>query len=363
MITMSLQSEPKNEILKIQKSNYDKFIELIHNTYIRFVFRKIIFYIIILFVALSLVWFIPRLLPGDPLNSIFSSSGTGTGQWQDQRKAELRKFYGLDKPLLDQFISYWQNLLQFNLGYSFSQVKITVLDSIMPAFYLTMMLVIPVLIVGFFLGNYIGSKAAVYKGTKSKSIYYLGVTFQSAPYYWTALVAMILFFFFDDQLKANIFPSKWYLLSLNYFFQNPIVFLEHYIIPFIVMLLFSTGGWSTGMRAMMLYELDSPYLLYSKQLGFKKSLIEAYARRNAILPQVTGLNLRLNELIGATIIVEYVFNYPGLGRIIVESATSQNYPLIVGSFVVIILVTVIGNFLLDILYGLIDPRIRTGTRN
>ena len=129
------------------------------------------------------------------------------------------------------------------------------------------------------------------------------------------------------------------------------------------MLLFSTGGWATGMRAMMLYELDSPYLLYSKQLGFRKSLIEAYARRNAILPQVTGLNLRLNELIGATLIVEYVFNYPGLGRVIVESATSQNYPLIVGSFIIIILVTVLGNFLLDILYGLIDPRIRTGTRN
>ena len=303
------------------------------------------------------------MMPGDPLNYLFSSSGAGSGQWQDQRKAELRQFYGLDKPLLDQYISYWQNLLQFNFGYTFSQTRITVLNAILPAFYLTMMLVIPTLIIGFFLGNYIGSKAAVYKGTESKLIYYTSITFQSAPYYWTALLAMILFFFFDDQLKIDLFPNKWYLLSLDYFFQNPIVFLQHYIIPFTIMLMFSTGGWSTGMRAMMLYELDAPYLLYSKQLGFKKSLIESYARRNAILPQITGLNLRLNELIGATIIVEYVFSYPGLGRIIVESASSQNYPLIVGSFVIIIMVTVIGNFLLDILYGLIDPRIRTGSRN
>ncbi len=363
MIMMGLQTESETDKPIVEKDLLGKFLGLTSNAYLRFVLRKMVFYIIVLFVSLSLVWLIPRLVPGDPLNSIFSSSGVGTGQWQAQRKAELRQFYGLDKPLLDQFISFWANLLQFNLGYSFSQVKITVLDSIMPAFYLTMMLVIPVLIVGFFLGNYIGSKAAVYEGKTSKSVYYLGITFQSAPYYWTALVAMLLFFFFDDQLKADVFPSKWYLLSLDYFFKNPIVFLEHYIIPFTVMLLFSTGGWATGMRAMMLYELDSPYLLYAKQLGFKKTLIEAYARRNAILPQVTGLNLRLNELIGATIIIEYVFNYPGLGRIIVESATSQNYPLIVGSFVVIILVTVVGNFLLDIFYGLIDPRIRTGSRN
>ena len=362
MIFMTVQAPPQPKVNE-EKSSFEKIYSFTKNTYLRFVIRKFFFYIIILFVALSLVWLIPRLLPGDPLNALFSSSGTGTGQWQAERKAELRKFYGLDKPLLDQFISFWVNLLHFNLGYSFDQVRITVLDSIMPAFYLTMMLVIPVLIIGFFLGNYIGSKAAVYKGKKSKSIYYLSVTFQSAPYYWTALLAVILLFFFDDQLKADIFPSKWYLLSLDYFFKNPIVFLEHYIIPFTVMLMFSTGGWSTGMRSMMLYELDSPYLLYAKQLGFKKSLIESYARRNAILPQVTGLNLRLNELIGATIIIEYVFNYPGLGRIIVESATSQNYPLIVGSFVIIILVTVIGNFLLDVLYGLIDPRIRTGTKN
>lgn len=365
MNLLVLSSNEKVVAESTSNKNYEKFLKFKNNAYVRFVFKKIIFYLIILYVALSLIWLIPRLIPGDPLNAIFSSSGSGSGQWQAQRKAELRKFYGLDKPLLDQYISYWINLLHFDLGYSFELVKIRVTTIIWPAFYMTMLLVIPVLFIGFFLGNYIGSKAAVYKGPKSKSIYYLSITLQSAPYYWTALLAMIFFFYLASDFSINLYPpvSTWNQLSLSWLFSHPLNFLQHYIIPFTIMLIFSTGGWATGMRAMMLYELDSPYLLYAKQLGFKKSKIEAYARRNAILPQVTGLNLRLNELIGATLIVEYVFSYPGLGSIIVESATSQNYPLIIGSFIVIILVTVIGNFLLDILYGLIDPRIRTGSRS
>ncbi|MFX0135502.1 MAG: ABC transporter permease [Candidatus Hodarchaeota archaeon] len=336
------------------------FQKIRENQYLRFVIRKFFFYLIILFVALSITWLIPRLIPGDPLNYLFQQTGTGSIAWVDRRKAELREFYGLDLPVHEQFINFWINMLNFDLGYSFEEIKITVIDRISPFFYMTIILVIPVLIIGFFLGNYIGGKAATSEGLLSKLVYYSGVSLQSAPYYWTALLTMLIFFIIADSIGVKLYPSKWRVLTIEYLFKNPVVFLNHYIIPFSIMLLFTTGGWSTGMRAMMLYEMDSPYLIYSKQLGFKKGLIESYARRNAILPQVTGLNLRLNELIGATLIVEYVFQYPGLGRILIESAQSRNYPLITGSFAVIILITVIGNFLIDILYGFIDPRIRSG---
>lgn len=339
-----------------------KIIKLSQNAYVRFVIKKFIFYAIVLFCALSLVWYIPRLDPTDPLLYLFSS-GT-SGAWAQQRQAQLRSFYGLDKPLLDQFFMYWNNLLHFNLGIQYDPVGSSVISSVMPSFILTMVLVVPVLFIGFFLGNYIGGKAAINKGPGSKLSYYFVVFFQSAPYYWTALGGILLFFWFKDTQGIQLNSTNWaFLTDFNYDLSHPLEFLHMYLIPFIIMLLFSTGGWSTGMRAMMLYELDSPYLLYSKQLGFKKSLLESYARRNAILPQVTGLNLRFNELVGATLIVEYVFNYKGLGTLIVRSAQTHNYPMIIGSFVVIILATVIGNFLLDILYGLIDPRIRTGKQS
>ncbi len=349
---MSVDLNPKKESI---------FKKAKENRYLRFVIRKFFFYIIILFVALSITWLIPRLIPGDPLNFLFRNTGTGNVEWLNRRKAELREFYGLDLPLHEQYINFWINILQFDLGYSFEEVKITVIDRITPGFYMTIILVIPVLILGFFLGNYVGGKAATSEGPLSKLIYYIGVSLQSTPYYWTALSIMIFFFILDDSSGLHFYPAKWEILSIDYLLKKPLVFLNHYIIPFIVMLLFTAGGWSTGMRAMMLYEMDSPYLMYSKQLGFKKGLIESYARRNAILPQVTGLNLRLNELIGATLIVEYVLRYPGLGRILIESAQARNYPLIIGSFAVIILITVIGNFVIDILYGFIDPRIRSGS--
>ena len=185
MILMVTSSQTNTDTTQIPKNIKNKLRKLVNNSYLRFVVRKFIFYLIILFVALSIVWLIPRLVPGDPLNVLFGQSGSGSGDWISIRKAELREFYGLDKPLLDQYISFWTNLLRFDLGYSFEQVKISVVDSVLPAFYLTMMLVIPVLIIGFFLGNYIGSKAAVSKGSRSKVIYYLGITLQSAPYYWT----------------------------------------------------------------------------------------------------------------------------------------------------------------------------------
>ena len=356
---------PTNPIHDSDMTTYSfgkKITKLSQNAYLRFVFKKFIFYCIVLFCALSLVWYIPRLDPTDPLLYLFNSSTTGS--WVQTRQAQLESYYGLDKPLFDQFIQYWWNLLHFDLGIQYDPVGSSVISSLMPSFILTMVLVVPVLFIGFFLGNYIGGKAASNKGIGSKFSYYFVVFFQSAPYYWTALGAILVFFWLNDTQGINLNSTNWaFLTDFNYDLANPLEFLHMYLIPFIIMLLFSTGGWSTGMRAMMLYELDSPYLLYSKQLGFKKSLIESYARRNAILPQVTGLNLRFNELVGATLIVEYVFNYKGIGTLIVRSAQTHNYPMIIGSFVIIILATVIGNFLLDILYGLIDPRIRTGKRS
>lgn len=359
---MDTSSDPIETSEIITQTFGQKTVKLSQNAYLRFVFKKLIFYSIVLFCALSLVWYIPRLDPTDPLLYLFNS-GT-SGSWVQARQKQLESFYGLDKPLQDQFIQFWVNLLHFDLGIQYDPVGTSVISTIMPSFILTMILVVPVLFIGFFLGNYIGGKAAVNKGIGSKISYYFVVFFQSAPYYWTALGAIIVFFWIKDTQGINLNSVNWaFLTDFDYDLANPLEFLHMYLIPFLIMLLFSTGGWSTGMRAMMLYELDSPYLLYSKQLGFKKSLLESYARRNAILPQITGLNLRFNELVGATLIVEYVFNYKGIGTIIVRSAQTHNYPLIIGSFVIIILATVIGNFLLDVLYGLIDPRIRTGKRS
>jgi len=114
------------------------------------------------------------------------------------------------------------------------------------------------------------------------------------------------------------------------------------------------------MRSMIIHEMDSGYVRYSEQLGFKKSTSMSYAKRNAILPQFTGLNLYFNALIGETAILEMIFGWPGVGRTMFDAVFSLDYPLIFGVFIVILVIVILGNFLIDTLYGFLDPRIRAG---
>jgi peptide/nickel transport system permease protein len=111
---------------------------------------------------------------------------------------------------------------------------------------------------------------------------------------------------------------------------------------------------------MTLYELDAGYILYAKQLGFRKNKLMSYASRNAILPQFTGLNVNLNNLIGMTMIIEMVFRWDGVGLLALNAVRSRDYFLILGTFLITMVVVIIGNFLVDIAYGFLDPRIRTG---
>jgi peptide/nickel transport system permease protein len=111
---------------------------------------------------------------------------------------------------------------------------------------------------------------------------------------------------------------------------------------------------------MVTHEMDAGYVRYGEQLGFTKGKLMSYTQRNAILPQLTGLNMVFNGLIGETLILEVVFGWPGLGLLLYEAVFNYDYPLIFGCFMIIIIIIVIGNFLIDILYGFVDPRIRTG---
>jgi peptide/nickel transport system permease protein len=114
------------------------------------------------------------------------------------------------------------------------------------------------------------------------------------------------------------------------------------------------------MRAMTIYERQSDYIYYSQQMGFTRNKLRKYAQRNAILPMITGVPAMFGSLIGQTMLVEYVFGWPGLGTLLFSSVQAVDYPLMQGIFVFAVLVVLIGNFLIDILYGFIDPRIRTG---
>ena len=329
---------------------------LFTHPFVKFVLKKAVFYLIVAFIALTFIFLIPRLMPGDPIDQMIPPGTTDEGRLR--LKAELKEYFGLNRSRLEQYISFWANLLQGNLGLSmdFRPVATVVMEKLP----YTLVLVIPVLFVGFFIGNWIGARAAYIKGKQSEAIYFTSILTSQMPFYWFAMVLLFLL-----AVRWPIFPtggtfSPRFIPTLHPPIDVFLDMLPHYGLPFLTLLIITTGGWASGMRSMTLYELDSGYILYARQLGFRKKKLISYASRNAILPQFTGLNVNLNNLIGMTMIIEMVFRWDGVGLLALNAVRSRDYFLILGTFLVTMVVVILGNFLVDIAYGFLDPRIRTG---
>jgi len=382
---------------------------LLAHPFTRFVSKKIAFYFVVTFIALTFIFLIPRLMPGNPVDQMIPPGTRDSGRLQ--LKHELERYFGLDKPLHEQYFAFWGNLFSGNLGlgmmreYNFRPVA----DAVMAKLPYTLALVIPVLFIGFFLGNWIGARAAYMKGKRSEAVYFASVFSSQMPFYWFAMVLLfllavdvtnivklaglgilgaiivtlfimtavsgkvklilsgivggIIVVLFVLGVNAGVFPtggtfSPRFMPSLN--FPSFLNALSHYALPFLTLLIITTGGWATGMRSMTLYELNSGYIQYARQLGFKDNKLVSYAKRNAILPQFTGLNVNLNNLIGMTMIIEMVFRWDGLGKLALDSVLARDYSMMLGTFLVTIIVVIVGNFLADIAYAFLDPRIRTG---
>ena len=135
--------------------------------------------------------------------------------------------------------------------------------------------------------------------------------------------------------------------------------LRHHTLPFLSLVFVMLGGWAIGMRSMAIYELNTDYVLYSKLMGIRESKIIRYVFKNAMLPQITGLAISLGTMVGGALITEIVFNYPGIGMRLFTAIRTLDYPLISGITLLIITGVLLANFLVEIVYGLVDPRIKS----
>jgi peptide/nickel transport system permease protein len=135
---------------------------------------------------------------------------------------------------------------------------------------------------------------------------------------------------------------------------------RHWFLPFLSLFLVAFGGWAIGMRNLIIYELEADYASYLAALGAPRRLIRRYAFRNALLPQITGLALQLGVLVSGALVTEIVFAYPGLGHLILQAIQNQDFFLLQGAFLFIVIGVLAANFVIDIVYVLVDPRTRTG---
>jgi peptide/nickel transport system permease protein len=326
--------------------------------YRKYFLNKLLWFLVTFVFAFLLNFILPRLMPGDPVAAIVSRLAQGMTNATGVQKIyqQYVELFGTNKPMLEQFILYVKNVAHGNFGFSFSQYPRTVADVLKSAIWWTICLQFPAIIVGWIIGNTLGALAAYLKGGFDKVLMPISIFVSNFPAFGMAVILLVIF-----GVVLKWFPSSGgygfdLIPSFSWkFFWSVII---HYQLPFWSIVLIAIGGQAIGMRSMSIYELNADYVKYSRFMGINDRKIIGYVFRNAMLPQVTGLALSIGTMVGGALFAEIIFSYPGLGTTLLHSVLGQDYPLISASTLIITVMVLSTTFIIEILYGIIDPRIK-----
>ncbi len=324
----------------------------------RYFGRKLLVYALTFFVAATIDWLIPRFMPGNPIQSLLSRSHV-TPEALPALQAYYENLFGLDKPFLEQYANFWASLLHGDLGRSVYLSGSPVTNVIMGAVPYTLALLIPAILLSWWVGNKFGAIAARRRWLDN-AVLPVGYILTAMPYMWIAIVIAWVLGTILRILPISGGYSYAMEPSLTWDFIASLG--SHWVMPFLSLFLVQLGGWAIGMRNVIIYELDADYSRYLGSLGAPAGLIRRYAYRNALLPQVTGLALSLGLVVAGALVTEIVFAYPGLGKLLLAAVQNEDYFLLQGIFLFVIVGVLIANFLVDIAYLVIDPRTRVGMR-
>ena len=326
--------------------------------YRQYFLKKLGWFLITFVFAFILNFTLPRLMPGDPVAGIVSRLAQGMANTTGMKAVyeQYTALFGTNKPILEQFILYVKNAAQGNFGASFSQYPRPVADILRTSIWWTICLQFPAIIVGWLIGNTLGALAAYLKGGFDKVLLPVSIFVSNLPAFGMAIILLVIF-------GVDL---KWFPTSGGYGFDLMPSFtwsflwsvIIHYQLPFWSIVLIAIGGQAIGMRSMAIYELNADYVKYSRFMGIKDRTIVGYVFRNAMLPQVTGLALSIGTMVGGALVAEIIFSYPGLGYTLLNAIVGQDYPLISAATLIITVMVLSANFIIEILYGIIDPRIR-----
>ncbi len=306
----------------------------------------------VLWVIVTILFLIFRLMPGNPLTAYIDPTFTA-----EQEEAVKRQF-GLDKPLYTQYALYLKNVATGNLGRSFFQ-KEPVLDVLMDVFPNTLLLTVTSLVAAYAFGVVGGAFLAWRRGTKVEGAgILLALMTRAAPEFFLGML-VLSFFSFD----LGWFPSSG--VSDPGVIYDSIVeqllsadFWHHLALPALTMAIYLQGLPLLLMRSNMLEVLDEDFVTMARMKGLPEwRIMLAHAARNALLPIVTALTVGIGYAVGGNVVVENVFSWPGIGRVLVRAVQAKDYPLAQGAFLLIAVVIVSMNFLADVFYSALDPRV------
>lgn len=322
----------------------------------RFLARRVLFYLLTAWAALTLNFIIPRLMPGNPVEIMIAKY---KGQLSPAAVKSLTALFGLNHSGLgSQYVTYWKDLLQGNLGTSVTYFPSSVASVISAALPWTAVLVGISTVLSFVLGTLLGVIVAWRRGSWLDAVLPPATTFLLAiPYFWFGLIAIYIF-----GVVVHVFPttggySNSTTIGLSVSFLSSAAY--HAVLPAVTIVASSIAGWLIGMRNMMISTLFEDYVMVADAKGLpKRRVMLAYAARNAVLPSMASFAMSLGFVVSGALLVEVVFSYPGIGYVLLQAVSNEDYPLMQGVFAIITLAVLIANVVADGVYVLLDPRTR-----
>lgn len=323
----------------------------------RYLLRKLGIYAVTFVAAVTIDWSIPHLMPGNPVLTLMARIQIQNPQVAQHVYASYMRSFNLDLPLWKQYYYFWISLFHGDLGTSIMQFPSSVTSIILHAAPYTLGLLVPAILTSWYVGNKLGALAARRK-VLDNTVLPFGYILTATPYMWLAILLAWIF-----AITLGVVPVGFaYSPTAGKGWSTAFILdlLHHWILPFLSLFLVACGGWAIGMRNMIIYELESDYAHYLEALGAPRRLVRKYAFRNAMLPQITGLALQIGAVLAGALVTEIVFSYPGLGYQVYRAITNEDYFVIQGIFLFIIIGVLVANFLVDIVYVVVDPRTRVG---
>lgn len=323
----------------------------------RYALRRLGFYLLAAWVAVTVNFFLPRLMPGDPASALFARF---QGKLEPAAIDALREAMGLtDGSLLDQYGTYLGHLFQGDLGLSVAYFPSPVSDVIGRGLVWTLVLSGSAVVIAFTLGTLLGAIAAWRRGRLLDTVLPPALALLGAfPYFWLAMLLLSALGF-----GLGLFPLRHaYSPHLEPAFTWTFIgdVMAHAFLPVASIVMATLGGWMLSMRNVMVSVLGTDYVRLARAKGLEpRRVMLRYAARNALLPSVTSFGMALGFVLGGALLTEIVFSYPGQGYLLVQAVRNQDYPLMQGIFLLITLAVLLANWIVDLVGLWLDPRARS----
>ncbi|MCD6551430.1 ABC transporter permease [Thermotoga sp.] len=328
----------------------------------RYLLPRLVTYFLVIWVGITMIFFIPRFLPTDPVQQ-FINRLVAQGTYMDPKAIKemtetLKELYGLKGSLWEQYVNFWKRLLKGDFGPSYYQFPTPVITLIKQSLPWTAWLLLITTVLSWIIGNILGGLAGYFSNRRwVKILDTIAMIIRPMPYYILALgLLMLLAYIFP------IFPiGGGFAIGMQFTFslENLLILLKHAFLPALSLMLIGIFVWFQAMKLVVQSVKSEDYVKYAKMGGVEeRRIVRKYVIRNAMLPQITGLALSLGQIFGGALITEIVFSYPGIGTLLYNAIFTGDYNLLMGVSTLSILLITTSILMIDLLYPLFDPRVR-----